>query len=151
MHSKVFIKLVKWNSRPGVLNTTLCDKVCQWFAAGRWFSSGTPLSSTCEWMSDCCLTRIRYFWRDVDEVRFVLDHHGHHANKLSWIFIVLAHWNNSLRVYMLIHSDTLSWFLANQSLFLPFNTVYLVEKQQISLLSCVISAYHHKSCEFTAQ
>ena len=24
----------------------LCDKVCQWLAAGRWFSSGTPISST---------------------------------------------------------------------------------------------------------
>ena len=32
--------------RWGVLNTTLCDKVCQWLAAGRWFSSGTPVSST---------------------------------------------------------------------------------------------------------
>ena len=25
-----------------VLYTTLCDKVCQWRAAGRWFSPGTP-------------------------------------------------------------------------------------------------------------
>ena len=24
----------------------LCDKVCRWFAAGRWFSLGTPVSST---------------------------------------------------------------------------------------------------------
>ena len=24
----------------------LCDKVCQRFAAGRWFSLGTPVSST---------------------------------------------------------------------------------------------------------
>jgi hypothetical protein len=30
----------------GVLDTTLCDKVCQWLAAGRWFSPGTPVSST---------------------------------------------------------------------------------------------------------
>jgi hypothetical protein len=29
--------------RWGILNTTLCDKVCQWLAAGRWFS---PVSST---------------------------------------------------------------------------------------------------------
>ena len=29
----------------GVLDTTLCDKGCQWFAAGR-FSPGTPVSST---------------------------------------------------------------------------------------------------------
>jgi hypothetical protein len=29
-----------------VLDTTICDEVCQWFATGRWFSSGTPVSST---------------------------------------------------------------------------------------------------------
>ena len=34
--------------RRGVLDTTLCDKVCQWLAAGRWFSTGTPVSSTNE-------------------------------------------------------------------------------------------------------
>ena len=28
-----------------VLDTTLCDKVCQWLAAGLWFSLGTPVSS----------------------------------------------------------------------------------------------------------
>jgi hypothetical protein len=32
--------------RRGVLDTTLCDKVCQLLAAGRWFSPGTPVSST---------------------------------------------------------------------------------------------------------
>jgi hypothetical protein len=30
----------------GVLDTTLCDNVCQWFAAVLWFSSGTPVSCT---------------------------------------------------------------------------------------------------------
>jgi hypothetical protein len=29
-----------------VLDTTLCDKVCQWLVAGRCFSPGTPVSST---------------------------------------------------------------------------------------------------------
>jgi hypothetical protein len=28
-----------------VRRTTLCDKVCQWLATGRWFSPGPPLSS----------------------------------------------------------------------------------------------------------
>ena len=32
----------KW----GVLNTTLCDQVCHGLAKGRWFSLGTPVSST---------------------------------------------------------------------------------------------------------
>ena len=29
-----------------VLETTLCDKVCQWLAADLWFSLGTPVSSS---------------------------------------------------------------------------------------------------------
>ena len=29
----------------GVLDTTLCDKVCQWLWTGRWFSPGPPVSS----------------------------------------------------------------------------------------------------------
>ena len=32
--------------RQGVLDITLCDKVCQWLATGQWFSPGTPVSST---------------------------------------------------------------------------------------------------------
>jgi hypothetical protein len=32
--------------RQGVLDTTLCDKVCQWLATDRWFSTGTLVSST---------------------------------------------------------------------------------------------------------
>jgi hypothetical protein len=30
----------------GLLDKTLCDKVCQWLATGQWFSPGTPVSST---------------------------------------------------------------------------------------------------------
>jgi len=29
-----------------ILDTTICYKVCEWLAAGRWFSPGTPLSFT---------------------------------------------------------------------------------------------------------
>jgi hypothetical protein len=32
--------------RRGVLDTTLCDNVRQWYAAGRWISPGTPVSTT---------------------------------------------------------------------------------------------------------
>jgi hypothetical protein len=32
--------------RRAVLDTTLCDEVCQRFATGQWFSPGTPVSST---------------------------------------------------------------------------------------------------------
>ena len=30
----------------GVLDTTLCDKVCQWLVTGQWFSPGPLVSST---------------------------------------------------------------------------------------------------------
>jgi hypothetical protein len=30
----------------GILDTKLCDKVCQWLAKGRWFSPGTTISTT---------------------------------------------------------------------------------------------------------
>jgi hypothetical protein len=51
---------------------------------------------------------------------------------LSRIFTVLADWNNSLWVDMLLHSDILSWFLTNQSLLLFLNAECLAEKQKIT-------------------
>jgi hypothetical protein len=37
---------VRISLRRGVLDTTLCDQVCQWLATGRWFSPDTQVSST---------------------------------------------------------------------------------------------------------
>jgi hypothetical protein len=47
---------------------------------------------------------------------------------------VLAHWNNSPRVDMSLHSDILFWFRANQSLLFLLNAAWLAEKQQIPIL-----------------
>jgi hypothetical protein len=66
------------------------------------------------------------FQGDDDEVRFVLDQHAE-------FFLVLAHWNNSPRVDMSLHSDTLYWFHANQSLLFLLNAAWLAEKQQIAI------------------
>ena len=41
----ICITVIFFNRR-GVLDTTLCDKVCQGLAASRWFSTGTPNSFT---------------------------------------------------------------------------------------------------------
>jgi len=38
--------LVPRKLRRGALDTTVCDKVWQCIAASRWFSPGTPVSST---------------------------------------------------------------------------------------------------------
>jgi hypothetical protein len=51
--------------------------------------------------------------------------------RFSWSLIALAHWSN--RNQMLPHSDTLSWFWANQSLLFLFNAACLAEKQQIPI------------------
>jgi len=42
------LSLLKLESRSwrSVLDTTLCNKVCQWLAEGRWFSPGIQVSST---------------------------------------------------------------------------------------------------------
>jgi hypothetical protein len=41
------LTLLVWISlRRGVLDTTLCDKVCQWLAAGLWFSPGSSTNKT---------------------------------------------------------------------------------------------------------
>ena len=34
------------HSWQGVLDATLCDKICQWLVTGQWFSPVTPVSST---------------------------------------------------------------------------------------------------------
>jgi hypothetical protein len=49
-----------------------------------------------------------------------------HVNTLSWI--VLANWNNSPRVDMSLHLDTLLWFRTNQSLIFLLNAACLAEK-----------------------
>ena len=53
---------------------------------------------------------------------------------LCWILIVLAHWNNSPWIYMLLHSNTLSWFWAKQTLLLLLNDECLAEKKQIPIV-----------------
>jgi hypothetical protein len=43
IHMEVCHKKLKWQ---GVLDTTLCDKVCQWHATCRWFLPGIPVPFT---------------------------------------------------------------------------------------------------------
>jgi len=72
--------------------------------------------------------QVNFQWDD-DKVRFVLDQHA------ELLFKVLAHWNNSPRVGMSLHSATWFWFRANQSLLLLLNAACLAEKQQIPFYS----------------
>jgi hypothetical protein len=58
------------------------------------------------------------------------------TNTLSWIFIVLAHWNNSPQVYMSLHSDTLSWFRDNRYLLLLLRFLDYTDPFQKLLAIC---------------
>ena len=40
------LPFLSFNSPNRFYDTTFCDKVFQWLATGRWFSPGTPVSST---------------------------------------------------------------------------------------------------------
>ena len=57
---------------------------------------------------------------------------------LSWIFIVLVHWDNSPRVDMSYHSETLSRFRATESLLLLSNVVCSTERQNKSRFQSLV-------------
>ena len=97
-------------------------------------------------MSGCCLTLTQQFfisWRE--QVNFQWDWWGDpllpRPTQLDWFFflIMLAHWNNSLRIDMPPHSDTLSWFRVNhQCLLFLLNVACLAEKQQIPISESLV-------------
>ena len=96
-----------------------------------------------EWVSGCCLTPSeQYFMCITGKTSYASMRWWcptlYQTNTLSWIFIVLAHRNNSPRIDMSLHSDTLSWLRANQSLFFLFNATCLVEKQYIPILYSLV-------------
>ena len=72
--------------RRGVLDITLCDKVCQWLATGRWFSPGVPVSSTNK--TDC---------HDITEILLKVALNTKHLNH-HWISLYYITYK-----YMIIH------------------------------------------------
>jgi len=90
-------------------------------------------------MSDCSLAPSQQFFpyhgeNQLISNEMIMRSTLYYANTLSWIFMVLTHWNNSLRIAMPPHSDTLYWFRANTSLFFLFYVACLAEKQDILIL-----------------
>jgi hypothetical protein len=63
------------HKKQGVLDTTLCDIVCQWLVTAQWFSLGTPVSSTNK--TDCYdITEIFNVCNNcLTEETFLLTHH----------------------------------------------------------------------------
>ena len=112
--------------------------ICQWECVPQVVTATCGLS---EWVSEWLLftanSAIFQLYHGGNQLifnemmmRFAL----YYTNTLSWIFPVIAHWNNSPRTDMSPHSDTLSWFRAKQSLFFLHNATCLAEKQQLPFL-----------------
>jgi hypothetical protein len=74
------------------------------------------------------MTRTSYIRRGVNDIRFVLDLHPY----LNY-FIVVAHWNNILRVDMSLHSGHIILIRANKSLVLR-SVAWVAEKQHIPIV-----------------
>jgi hypothetical protein len=65
-----------------------------------------------EWVSECCLIPIFQLYHGENKLVFnemMMRSTLFKTNTLSWIFIVLAQWNNSQRVDMSFHSDTIHY------------------------------------------
>jgi hypothetical protein len=82
-----------------LFNTTLCDKVCQWLAAGQWFSPGNRVFSTNK-------TDRHYITEILSIVALTVKHHYpnlHHdfwwtidCKDNEWIITDIMHWVNEL-------------------------------------------------------
>ena len=97
--------------RRGVLDTTLCDKVCLWLATGQWFSLVSSTNKTdCHVITDILLKvalntiTLTLFWVEVNLCRFItafcflisvllmeiqlsLIRRGSHYNGLTFLFL----------------------------------------------------------------
>ena len=92
-----------------------------------------------EYVSDCCLMptqQIFQLYHGENKLIFneMMMSALYKTNTLSQICIVLAHWNNSPRVDMFPHSNTLSWLRANQSLLFFLNAVCKSEEHNANFI-----------------
>ena len=75
--------------------TTLCDKVCQWLATGRWFSPGTLVSTN---KTDC---------HDIHEILLKV---ALNTKPLTLIFVHVYNLNETfLKTYFSHHSSLFEW------------------------------------------
>jgi hypothetical protein len=68
--------------------TTLCDKVCQWRATGRWFSAGPPVSSTRKTWPP------RYNWNIAESG---VKHHQTNKQTIYVLYIIMYNDHNDYR------------------------------------------------------
>jgi hypothetical protein len=96
-----------WRSKSPQKTVLIWTIQSEWLSTWLLFNANTAIFLATSWRE-----QLNFPWDD-DEVRFLLD-------QQVGFCIVVAHWNNSLQIDMLLHSDTLSWFRAIQSALSPY-------------------------------
>ena len=89
----VYYKTLKlWVQIPlsqGLLNTTLCDKVCQWLAAGRWFPPSINLTTHDQILlnneTGLLYCKIEIWWKALQNELICLTFHW-----MNWKFLKIA-------------------------------------------------------------
>ena len=84
-----------------ILDTTLCDKVCQWLTTGRWFSLGTPVSST-----------NKAYRHDIHEILLKVTLKHHKPNPLLRD-LSISGWSSKI-VYLVFHIVFFLFILVNK-------------------------------------
>ena len=90
--------------------TTLCDKVCQWLATGRWFSPGPPVLSTNK--TDC---------HDITEILLMTLNTIEQTSILKVFPFILETWKSPLDFFF---SNILYHQICIHSLFILFVNIY---------------------------
>ena len=80
----------------GVLDTTLCDKVCQWLETCRWFSPGTLVSSS-----------NKTDRHDITEIRMKV---ALTTIANQWLALVILHQTSNYFVFILLYNQfNMTW------------------------------------------
>jgi hypothetical protein len=87
--------------------TTLCDKVCQWLATGRWFSPGPPISFTNKTdRHDITKILLKVALNTIKQT----NKQNIRCEAFAWFaYIVLRPWPNTNKAYKLIESLKGCW------------------------------------------
>jgi len=101
----------------GVLDTTLCDKVCQWHATGRWFSPGTPVSSTSKTdHHDIAELLLKVALNTINQTNNLISYYNHHHKHILNDFVNV--YSISLITQLIfLYIISINWWQKSQGFF----------------------------------
>jgi hypothetical protein len=104
-----------WRSWRGVLITTLCDKIGQWLATGRWFSPCSPVSSTNKTdHHDITEILLKVALNTINQTNNIATTTGH-----EWIF-------SSTKLHLIAHKRYMNNQLSDSGSGVPFVMILLL-------------------------